>query len=99
MNQINFDNINENQKKSKDEKGDLLKVKYEQTKKKKEENQNLDNSNKLSSSFQSNDSNENNEAYNDYIKNQNIKANTFNKFINKNKSLLNEINKTNENKK
>ncbi len=97
MNQINFDNINENQKKSKDEK--LLKVKYEQTKKKKEENQNLDNSNKLSSSFQSNHSNENNEAYNDYIKNQNIKANTFNKFINKNKSLLNEINKINENKK
>ena len=97
LNQINFDNINENQKKSKDEK--LLKVKYEQTKKKKEENQNLDNSNKLSSSFQSNHSNENNEAYNDYIKNQNIKANTFNKFINKNKSLLNEINKINENKK
>ena len=97
MNQINYNNINENQKKSKDEKLDLLKVNYEKTKKKKEEN--LDNSNKLSSSFQSNYSNENNEAYNDYIKNQNIKANTFNKFINKNKSLLYEINKINENKK
>ena len=99
LNQINNNNNNDNQKKSKDEKGDLLKVKYEQTKKKKEENQNLDNSNKLSSSFQSNYSNENNEAYNNYIKDQNIKANTFNKFINKNKSLLNEINKINENKR
>ena len=99
LSQINNSNINENQKKLNEEKGDLLKLKYEQIKNKKVENPKLDNSNKLTSSFQTNNSNDNNESYNNYIKNQNIKENNFNKFVNKNKGLLNEINKINENKR